>query len=145
MDEGVAELEKRVKGDPDIFSRLYKLNYKRIFNYILYSTGDIEISLDLTSETFFKALRAIHRFDRRKGSFTAWLYAIASREIAMHYRRLDNIRKHVAVKRSFAGEAEEIRQSIPVEDIEDAKRDFGYSPVDFGTGVRLQMQRMKLL
>ena len=123
MDKGLTELEKRVKDDPEVFSRLYRLNYRRIFNYALYSTGDIEISLDLTSETFFKAIRAVDRFDHRKGTFTAWLYAIASREVQMHYRRLGNIVKHVAVRRSFAGKAEEIRRSIPTEEMEDARRE----------------------
>jgi RNA polymerase sigma-70 factor (ECF subfamily) len=123
MDKGLAELEKRVKDDPEAFSRLYRLNYRRIFNYALYSTGDMEISLDLTSETFFKALRAIDRFDHRRGTFTAWLYAIASREIAMHYRRLGKIKKHIAVRPSFTGKAEEIRRSIPAEEVEDARRE----------------------
>lgn len=123
MQEGQSELEERLKEDPDAFARLYERNYDRIFNYILYSTGDVEASLDLTSETFFKALRALERYDRRRGTFTAWLYAIASREVAMHFRRLGNLRKHIAVKRSFAAEAEGIRESIPAGDIEDTRRE----------------------
>lgn len=122
MEEGRAELERRVKEDPDAFGRLFELNYGRIFNYILMSTGDVEESLDLTSETFFKSLRALRRYDRRKGSFTAWLYAIASREIAMRHRRLGVIGRHVA-RRSFATEAGEVRESVPVEDIEDARNE----------------------
>ncbi len=117
MDEGHRELEKKVRDDPDAFARLFELNYDRIFNYILYSTGDIETSLDLTSETFFKALRALHRFDPGRGSFTAWLYAIASREIGMHFRRLAGIRRHTA------RDSAEIRESIPFEAIEDAGKD----------------------
>lgn len=123
MQEGHTGLEERVKEDPDAFAQLFELNYGRIFNYILYSTGDIDASLDLTSETFYKALRALDRFDRHIGSFTSWLYAIASREVAMHYRRLGRIRKHTAMKRSFAGEAGEIRRSVPAEDIEDARKE----------------------
>jgi RNA polymerase sigma-70 factor (ECF subfamily) len=123
MDEESAGLEERVREDPDAFGRLFELNYDRIFNFILYSTGDVEASLDLTSEAFFKSLKALHRFDRRKGSFTAWLYAIASREISMHRRRLGLTRKHVAANRSFAREAGELRRGIPIEDIEDARKE----------------------
>jgi len=123
MQEGQSELEEKVKEDPGAFAQLYERNYDRIFNYILYSTGDVEASLDLTSETFFKALRALDRYDRHKGTFTAWLYAIASREVAMHFRRLGRIRRHTASRLSFTVEAEEIRRGIPSEDVEDTRRE----------------------
>jgi RNA polymerase sigma-70 factor, ECF subfamily len=117
MNEGAAEFELRVKDDCEAFARLFELNYDRIFNYILYSTGDLEEALDLTSETFFKALRALDRFNPARGSFTAWLYAIASREIAMHFRRLAGAKKRIAAKTS------DIRDKVPVEEIEDARKD----------------------
>jgi len=47
------------------FACLYEANYKRIFNYFLYGTSDIEIALDLTSDTFFKALQAWPRFEEK--------------------------------------------------------------------------------
>lgn len=123
MDEEVAGLEGRVGEDPDAFARLFELNYDRIFNFILYSTGDVEASLDLTSETFFKSLRALRRFDPQRGSFTAWLYAIASREVGMHRRRLGRTGKHVSASRTFAVEAGEVRRAVSVEDIADARRE----------------------
>ena len=123
MDADLAGLEKRVKEDPEAFAQLFELNYDRIFNYILYSTGDVDASLDLTSETFYKALRALDRFDRHRGSFTSWLYAIASREVAMHYRRLGRIRKHAAARPSFTREAGEVRRSISAEEIEGAQNE----------------------
>jgi len=68
------------------FEEIYEQHYRPIFNYILYSVGDLEMAMDLTSETFFKALRAMPRYERRGIPVSAWLYRIASREIAMYYR-----------------------------------------------------------
>jgi DNA-directed RNA polymerase specialized sigma24 family protein len=48
VDYKCCELEKRLKKDPEAFVELYELNYKRIYNYILYSTGNVEDALDLT-------------------------------------------------------------------------------------------------
>ncbi|MDD3718508.1 MAG: sigma-70 family RNA polymerase sigma factor [Actinomycetota bacterium] len=123
MDEEIAGLEKRVGDDPDAFARLFELNYDRIFNFILYSTGDVEASLDLTSETFFKSLRAIRRFDPRRGSFTAWLYAIASREVGMYRRRLGRTGRHASTGLTFSTEVGEVRQAVSTEDIADARRE----------------------
>ncbi|NPV59221.1 MAG: RNA polymerase sigma factor [Actinobacteria bacterium] len=100
---------------------LYEQNYRRIFNYVLYNTGDIEVALDLTSETFLRALKALPRFEYRgEKSYTAWLYKIASREIAMHFRRLTKDNKHIA---TYSQETEAIKQVISQEDIEAARRE----------------------
>src|SRR5450759_2089329 len=69
------------------FACLYEANYKQIFNYFLYGTSDVEIALDLTSETFFKALRAWPRFEQKEARPATWLFKIASRELAMYYRK----------------------------------------------------------
>lgn len=84
MDTRQTKGETRASGD---FSCLYEANYKRIFNYFLYGTSDIETALDLTSDTFFKALRAWPRFEQKGATPTTWLFKIASRELAMYYRK----------------------------------------------------------
>ena len=56
------ELEKHVAHDKEAFALLYEENYLRVFNYILSSVAEVETALDLTSETFFKALRALPRY-----------------------------------------------------------------------------------
>lgn len=112
MEQDYTELEKHVKHDREAFACLYKLNYDRIFNYVLYSTGDVETSLDLTSETFFKALRALPRFEHRGGSFTAWLYKIASREIGTHYRRKKIAKVFPVPSHSLLEEAEGVKNGV---------------------------------
>jgi RNA polymerase sigma-70 factor (ECF subfamily) len=82
LDEG--ELIRRAKTDPHAFASLYEAHYSRILNYIFRRTLDPSLSEDLTSETFFKALRGLRKF--RRGSFQGWLYKIATNEIRMHWR-----------------------------------------------------------
>ena len=81
------ELVGKAKKDPEAFSKLYNEYYSRIFGYVLKRTADLELSQDITSETFLKALKNIWRFRWQNVSFSAWLYRIASNEIASFFRR----------------------------------------------------------
>ena len=69
-------LVERARTDPDAFGELYDQNYAPIFNYLLRRTASIADAQDLTSEVFMKAI-----------PFSAWLYRIASHEIANKYRK----------------------------------------------------------
>ena len=91
------ELVKKAKKDPEIFSQLYDRYYSQIFGYILKRVANLEIAQDITSETFFKALKKLWQFRWRNISFSAWLYRIASNEIANYYRK--NKYKPVSLKK----------------------------------------------
>ena len=81
------ELIKEAKKNPEIFGELYEQHYSKIFGYILKRVADLEIAQDITSETFFKALKKLWQFRWRNISFSAWLYRIASNEIANYFRK----------------------------------------------------------
>ena len=83
--DGEAELVERAKADPEAFGQLYERHYSRILNYLYRRTLDISLAEALTSDTFFKALRGLWRYERR-GPFKAWLYRIATNELRMHWR-----------------------------------------------------------
>ena len=85
-----AELVERAKTVPEAFGRLYELHYGKILCYIYRRTLDAAVAEELTSNTFFKAFRALPRYDHR-GHFAAWLYRIATNEIKAH-RRTASIR-----------------------------------------------------
>lgn len=74
------------KDDPEAFGELYDKYYPQIFRYIYRRTLDVSLTEDLTSNTFFAALRHIGRFQWRRIPFGAWLYRIATNEVNMHYR-----------------------------------------------------------
>lgn len=79
-------LVERAKTDPDAFGELYDAHYTKIFNYALRRTADLEVAQDITTQVFMKALERIGSFSWRGLPFSAWLYRIASNEIANHYR-----------------------------------------------------------
>lgn len=80
-------LIKKAKRDPEAFGKLYDENYAKIFGYILKRVANLEIAQDITSETFFKALKNIWKFRWQNISFSSWLYRIASNEIVNFFRK----------------------------------------------------------
>lgn len=85
------ELVLAAKEDAEAFGRLYDKYYESIFRYIHHRTLDQALTEDLTSNTFFAALRHIGRYRWKQIPFGAWLYRIATNEIQMHYRRQKSV------------------------------------------------------
>lgn len=81
------EIIKEAQRDPEAFGLLYDEYYQPIFRYILRRTANLELAEDLTSQTFFKALKKMGRFRWQNLPFSAWLYRIATNEINDFYRR----------------------------------------------------------
>jgi len=81
------ELVRQAQNAPDAFAQLYDHYYPKIFGYILRRTANLEAAQDITSETFFKALRKLWQFQWRSISFSAWLYRIATNEINQYFRQ----------------------------------------------------------
>ena len=81
------ELIKLAQKDPEIFAKIYDHYYPKIFGYILKRTANLEIAQDITSETFFKALKKLWQFRWRNLSFSSWLYKIATNEINQYFRK----------------------------------------------------------
>ena len=82
------KLVEEAKKDPAAFGRLFEEYYPRILKYASFRTGNAEIARDVTSETFFKALKNLWQFRWMGYSFSSWLYRIAGNEINMYFRRL---------------------------------------------------------
>jgi RNA polymerase sigma-70 factor (ECF subfamily) len=80
-----ADMVIRAKSNPQAFAQLYEVNYSVILNYVYRRTLNAAVAQDLTSNTFFKALRALPRYNHR-GPFRAWLYRIATNEVRTYYR-----------------------------------------------------------
>ncbi|MFC2067559.1 RNA polymerase sigma factor [Chloroflexota bacterium] len=79
-------LVEKAKGDTNAFGSLYEQYYSKIFNYVLRRTANIELAKQITSEVFFRALKNITKFNWRGIPFSAWLYRIATNEIASYFR-----------------------------------------------------------
>lgn len=81
---------KDEKGNLVRFDQVYDTYFDQIFRYVLYRVPSIADAEDLTSKVFFKALRAAPKLNRKGISIQAWLYRIASNEVASLFRS----RKH---------------------------------------------------
>ncbi len=79
-------LIERAKRDPEAFGELYRRYVDRIYSYHYRHTGDVQEAEDLTSRTFFRALRALPRYRERGLPFQAWLFRIAHNLVANWYR-----------------------------------------------------------
>jgi len=81
------ELVRQAQEAPDAFAKLYNQYYPKIFGYALRRTANLEAAQDITSETFFKALRKLWQFHWRNVSFSAWLFKIATNETNQYFRK----------------------------------------------------------
>ena len=80
------ELIRQAQKAPDAFAKLYDQYYSKIFGYVLRRTANLEAAQDITSETFFKALKKLWQFRWHNICFSAWLYKIATNEINQYFR-----------------------------------------------------------
>lgn len=82
MDSGEKALVEAAQKDPARFAALYDAHFERIYAYVLRRVRDRATAEDVTAEVFRHALAAIGSFEWRGVPFAAWLYRIASNEIA---------------------------------------------------------------
>ena len=89
---------------PNAFSAIYERNRRPVFRYI-YSVfgGPWDDAEDLTAETFMRAWKARHTFDRDLDSAIGWLIGIAKRLIIDDYRRKE-VRKTYNLPRNLKAE-----------------------------------------
>lgn len=69
------------------FSKLYDRYFEGIFGFVYRRTDDEELTADLVSQVFLKAIQNIKKYEFRGLPFSAWLYRIASNEVNRHYRK----------------------------------------------------------
>ncbi len=73
-------------GDAEAFGALYDRYVDAVYRYAYYRVRNEADAEDVTSEVFFKALRAMPRYEPRQ-PFLAWLYRIARNTIIDRARR----------------------------------------------------------
>ena len=84
-------LVQRAKKNPTYFAPLYEKYFDQIFIFIFKKTRNEELTGDLTSQVFLKALLNINKYEDRGYPFSSWLYMIASNEVNLHYRKIKKI------------------------------------------------------
>jgi len=119
-----AELVERAKTQPEAFGHLYDRYYSVVLNYVFRRTLDVALAEELTSNTFFNALRALGGYENR-GKFLAWLYRIAGNEIRLNWRAR---RKQHEGEARWRAELGRVRfatdRAIATEEVEEQARQF---------------------
>jgi RNA polymerase sigma-70 factor (ECF subfamily) len=68
------------------FSTYYDEYMPKVYRYIHYKINNRQLSEDLTSEVFEKALVNFNKFDNGRGPFSAWIFTIARNVLIDHYK-----------------------------------------------------------
>ncbi len=85
--QGDAALAARASaGDAEAFGALYDRYVDAVYRYVFYRVRNEAEAEDVTSDVFFKALRAMPRYQPRQ-PFLAWLYRIARNAVIDRARR----------------------------------------------------------
>ena len=71
---------------------IYQDYAQTVYRYLLSLTRDRDLSEELCQETFYQAVKSIHRYDETACKLSTWLCAIAKHQLQT-YRR-----KHPAVE-----------------------------------------------
>lgn len=68
------------------FAAFYEQSFGRVYNYARHRTGSAARADEIVSDTFSRAFQGWGSFDERKGDRRTWLFSIAFRAVADHYR-----------------------------------------------------------
>ena len=82
-----SELLRRARVDAEAFAAFYRRHARAVYRSLLNGCGDPDVALDLTAETFARALQSLGRFrGARVASGRAWIFAIAN-SLLLQYER----------------------------------------------------------
>ena len=82
----IALVELARTGDQDAFGLLYDHHHVSVYRFLFYRTRSQSLAEDLTSETFFRALRSMNSFRWQGRDFGAWLMTIARNLATDHFK-----------------------------------------------------------
>lgn len=91
LDEGeqrrlIALVELARDGDKEAFGLLFDHYHTSVYRFLFYRTRSQQLAEDLTSETFFRALRSMNNFRWQGRDFGAWLMTIARNLTTDHFK-----------------------------------------------------------
>jgi RNA polymerase sigma-70 factor, ECF subfamily len=85
-DRLIALVELARAGDAEAFGMLYDHYQGSVYRFLYYRVGSVALAEDLTSETFFRALRSMSSFRWQGKDFGAWLMTIARNLTTDHFK-----------------------------------------------------------
>ena len=82
----IALVELARNGDSEAFGQLYDHYHPSVYRFLYYRVVSVALAEDLTSETFFRALRSMGSFRWQGKDFGAWLMTIARNLTTDHFK-----------------------------------------------------------
>ena len=80
------EIIQAAQRDAAKFRPLYERYYVQIFRFVFRRTESEDVSAEICSKVFLKALEKLSKYTFKRVPFSAWLYRIASNEVVQHFR-----------------------------------------------------------
>jgi RNA polymerase sigma-70 factor (ECF subfamily) len=88
------------EGQADAWRALYEAFAEQVWRSVARLMGSNSADVaDVVQETFLAAARSAHTYDSTRGSLWLWLWGIARRHVALHYRRSE---RHDRIKKAGA-------------------------------------------
>jgi RNA polymerase sigma factor (sigma-70 family) len=104
-------LEAVVRRDRAAWGALYDAHLREIYAFISHlMEGNRSACDDVNQEVWLQAISCIEKFDPGKGELRDWLFGIARRRVALHFRRLSS--GNVSFAASLDDSAEPIDGSL---------------------------------
>ncbi|MCB0621239.1 MAG: sigma-70 family RNA polymerase sigma factor [Saprospiraceae bacterium] len=94
------------------FRPLYNRYYESIFRFVYRRTADEDLTADLCSQVFLKAMTRLDGYQFQGVPFSAWLFRIASNEVAQHYRKVNKDRVVSVEEEQLSDLADEIEEEL---------------------------------
>lgn len=121
------ELLQQARQDPNAFGEIYERTIQAVFRYcMILTSGDEDMSWDLCSETYMKALKALPLYKDKGYQYTSYLYRIARNlyidELRKKKKEREQIKYIVDEDGEIAGNDEDIPDSILMMEEEDIER-----------------------
>lgn len=98
---------EEAKLNSSAFKPIYTKYYDEIYRFIYRRTGKEVLSSEICSETFYKALSNIDKYQWMGIPIGNWLYSIAANEVKKHFRNR---------KKMFIVELDKFQENVPVEE-----------------------------
>ncbi len=75
--------------DKQVFWFIYDKYIEKVYTFIYHKTYDQQIAQDITSDTFFKVIKSINKFDTKKedSNFKSWIFKIAYNNVIDYYKK----------------------------------------------------------
>jgi RNA polymerase sigma-70 factor (ECF subfamily) len=77
---------RQTKSARETFAELYEEFMPKVYRFVRYRVSDTQVTEDLTSGIFEKALVNFERYSSDKASFSTWIFTIARNTVIDHYR-----------------------------------------------------------